>query len=109
MLEVSNKGEIKLTRGDTAYLTVSVKNKDGEPYTVKTDDVLTLTVKGDYADEEALIEKKITGTATFHIRPEDTKDLAFGTYVYDVQITMTNGDNFTVIADKKFKITNEVG
>ena len=109
MLEVSNKGEIKLTRGDTARLTVSVKTKDGELYTVKSDDVLTLTVKGDYADEEALIEKKITGTTTFHIKPEDTKGLAFGTYVYDVQIKTAEGDNYTVIADKKFKITNEVG
>lgn len=109
MLEVSNKGEIKLTRGDTAYLTVSVKTNDGEPYTVKADDVLTLTVKSDYADKEALIEKKITGDTTFHIKPEDTKGLEFGIYVYDVQITTADGDNFTVIADKKFKVANEVG
>ena len=109
MLEVSKNGDIKLTRGDTAYLTVWVKIKDGEPYTVKSDDVLTLTVKRDYADEEALIEKVITGATTFHIEPEDTKGIAFGIYVYDVQVTMANGDNFTVIADKKFKITNEVG
>ena len=109
MLEVSNKGEIKLTRGDTAYLKVYPKIKDGEPYTVKSDDVLTLTVKQDYADEEAMIEKVITGDTTFHIKPEDTKGIAFGTYVYDVQITMANGDNFTFIADKKFKVTNEVG
>lgn len=109
MLEVTKNGEIKLTRGDTAYLTVSVKTKDGEPYTVKSDDVLSLTVKRDYADEEALIEKVITGTTTFHIKPEDTKGLEFGIYVYDVQITTVDGDNYTVIADKKFKITNEVG
>lgn len=109
MLEVSKNGDIKLTRGDTAYLTVSVNIKDyGEPYTVKTDDVLTLTVKQDYNDEP-LIEKKITGTTTFHIEPKDTKELEFGIYVYDVQVTMANGDNFTIIADKKFKITNEVG
>ena len=109
MLEVTKNGEIKLTRGDTAYLTVSVKTKDGEPYTVKSDDVLSLTVKRDYADEEALIEKVITGATTFHIKPEDTKSLEFGMYVYDVQITTVDGDNYTVIADKKFKITNEVG
>lgn len=108
MLEVSKNGDIKLTRGDTAYLTVSVTIKDGEPYTMKTDDVLTMTVKQDYNDEP-LIEKKITGTTTFHIEPKDTKGLEFGIYVYDVEITMANGDNFTVIADKKFKITNEVG
>ena len=106
MLEITN-GNIKLTRGDTAYLTVSVNIGD-EPYTVKTDDVLTMTVKADYNDEP-LIEKKLRGTTTFHIEPKDTKGLEFGTYVYDVEITPANGDNFTIIADKKFKVTNEVG
>lgn len=109
MLEISKNGEIKLTRGDTAYLSVLVKIKDGEPYSVESNDVLTLTVKRDYSDEEALIEKKITGDTTFHIKPEDTKGLEFGIYVYDVQITTADGDNFTFIADKKFKVTNEVG
>lgn len=109
MLKIQSNGDIELTRGDTARLTVSVTDNQKQPYTVKEDDVLTLTVKKEYKDAEALIEKKITGSNTFHIKPEDTKGLDFATYKYDVQITTADGDNYTVIDDKKFKITNEVG
>ena len=109
MLSVSKSGEIKLTRGDTARLTVSVTDNDGQPYTVKNDDVLTLTVKQNYEDEVPLIEKVITGDTTFHIEPKDTKGLAFGKYKYDVQVTTSDGDNYTVIDDKTFEIAKEVG
>jgi hypothetical protein len=109
MLSVSKSGEIKLTRGDTARLTVSVTGSDGQPYTVANDDKLTLTVKQNYEDEEALIEKVVTGDTTFHIEPKDTKGLAFAKYKYDVQVTTADGENYTVIDDKSFEITKEVG
>jgi uncharacterized protein YfaS (alpha-2-macroglobulin family) len=109
MLSVSKSGEIKLTRGDTARLTVSVTDSDGQPYTVANDDKLTLTVKQNYEDEEALIEKVVTGDTTFHIEPKDTKGLAFGKYKYDVQVTTADGENYTVIDDKTFEIAKEVG
>jgi hypothetical protein len=109
MLKIQSNGDIELTRGDTARLTVSVTDGQKQPYTVQADDVLILTVKKEYADAEPLIEKKITGETTFHIKPEDTAGLAFATYKYDVQIKTADGDNYTVIDDKKFKIANEVG
>lgn len=109
MLRVSKSGEIKLTRGDTAKLTVSVTVNDGQPYTVANDDILTLTVKQNYEDEVPVIEKKVTGDTTFHIEPKDTKSLAFGKYKYDVQVTTSDGENYTVIDDKTFEIAKEVG
>lgn len=111
MLKISNN-DVSLTRGDTARLTVPtyiIVGEEKQPYTVKEDDVLTLTVKKDYADDVPLIEKKVTGSNLFHIKPEDTKGLDFTTYKYDVQLTTADGDNYTIIDDKKFKITNEVG
>ena len=111
MLIVSKYGEIKLTRGDTAYLIVTPtigKGEEKQPYTVKNDDVLIFTVKEDY-DDEAVIKKEITGSTTFHIKPEDTKGLAFGKYKYDVQLRPPDGENYTFIADKVFEITKEVG
>lgn len=109
---VINNNNISLTRGDTAWLTVPtyiVIGEEKQLYTVKEDDVMTLTVKREYKDEEPMIEKKVTGTNLFHIKPEDTKPYDFGTYKYDVEITTADGDNYTIIEDKKFKITNEVG
>lgn len=109
MLKIQSNGDIELTRGDTARLTVSLTDSQKQPYAVKEDDILTLTVKKDYKDVEPLIEKKIKGETSFHIKPEDTAGLDFATYKYDVQITTADGDNYTVIDDKKFKIANEVG
>ena len=113
MLKVSSNGKISLTRGDTAWLTVDLEVDLGddktEPYDLKADDVVTLTVKADYEDEEALIEKKVTGSNEFHIKPADTKNLAFGEYKYDVQVTTPDGDNYTVIENKVFEVTYEVG
>jgi uncharacterized membrane protein YkoI len=42
------------------------------------------------------------------IEPEDTQDLDFGTYVYDIQITLADGTVDTFIADAKFNIGVEV-
>lgn len=112
MLSVSKYGEIQLTRGDTARLSVFPTIGEGEekqPYTVKEDDVLIFTVKKKYEDEAAVIEKKITGSTTFHIEPKDTKGLDFGKYKYDVQLTTADGDNYTFINKKDFIITEEVG
>lgn len=111
MLIVSKSGAISLTRGDTAKLTVFPtigKDEEKRPYTVQADDVFIFTVKKDY-DDEAVITKEITGSTTFHIKPEDTKGLAFGKYKYDVQLRPPDGENYTFIADKVFEITKEVG
>ena len=109
MLIVSKSGEIKLTRGDTARFTVLLEDDTGKAYTVQSDDVVTFTVKKDYADVDPLIEKKVIGGANFHLEPADTKGLAFGRYKYDVQLTTADGDNYTVVDDKIFNITKEVG
>lgn len=112
MLSVSKSGEIKLTRGDTAKLSVHPtigEDEEKQPYIVQEDDVLTFTVKKSYEDKEAVIEKKLTGSTTFHIEPKDTKGLAFGKYKYDVQLTTAAGENYTFIDKKDFILTEEVG
>lgn len=42
------------------------------------------------------------------LRPEDTKALKFGKYVYDIQITTKDGIVCTFIAKAQFKLTEEV-
>lgn len=109
MLEILDDQEIHLTRGDTARLKAHLNNTvTNAPYEVQIDDVITFTVKKNY-DDEPLIEKKCVGAANFHIKPEDTRSLEFGRYKYDVQVTTSDGDNYTPIADKVFVITKEVG
>jgi hypothetical protein len=110
MLEILENGDIRLTRGDTARLKFNLTNTvTKQPYEVQSDDVVTFTVKQDYESEEILIEKKSTGVAEAHIKPEDTKPLPFGKYKYDVQITTADGDNYTPIEKKTFHVDKEVG
>lgn len=102
---------IKLTRGDTAYLQVPIENKlpDGStvPYELAANDTLTMTMRATY-DSEVCFQKVLKGSNTFHILPEDTCGCKFGKYKYDVQLTMANGDVFTVVEPTCFQVLPEV-
>lgn len=111
MFEISNTGDISLTRSDTAKLIVNLEledaNGDRVPYGVASDSIVKFTVKKDY-DDDPVIEKIIIGGTEIHIKPEDTTNLDFGKYKYDVQVTTADGHNYTPIANKVFRITKEV-
>ena len=47
-------------------------------------------------------------TLTLTLLPEDTKDLSFGKYVYDIQLTKADGTVDTFITKATIKITEEV-
>lgn len=109
MLYVNSDGTIKLTRGDTARISVNIENDvSGESYEVQPEDVLILTVKKSISDTDHSFQKKITGSNAFHILPSDTQLLSFGRYVYDVQITTKNSDVYTVIGPCSFEVLKEV-
>lgn len=109
MLNIGSDGVIKLTRGDTARLTVSITNEtDSSEYVMQDGDTLTLTVKKDVNDAEPSFQKVLNRTNTFHIEPKDTAQLQFGRYKYDVQLTTAGGDVYTVIAPNSFDILQGV-
>lgn len=110
---------IKLTRGDTLCLKVNIM-KDGEPYEVQADDVVRFALKRNkikadksgYSDEEPLILKELTlnddNDLMLTLDPEDTKQLPFDTYVYDIEIKFSDGAVDTFIDKAAFKLTEEV-
>lgn len=108
MLYIDDK-IIKLTRGDTARLTVPIINlaNNGE-YTMESGDILYFTVKKTAKDTDFLFQKSVTGSNSIHIRPEDTADLSFGKYKYDVQLTTATGDVYTVIEPSTFEVMEEI-
>lgn len=109
MLNVSSDGSIHLTRGDTARFSVSIDNLvTNENYVIGGKDLLTLTVKKSINDESPCIQKQVTGGDLFHIESTDTQGLAFGKYIYDVQLTTESGDVYTVITPTTFEILKEV-
>lgn len=99
--------DIELTRGDTLHLEVEITNQNGEPYELEEGDKLEFTLKKNTTTEEFILKRQLSSNQ-FTISHEETKEMNYGTYVYDVQLTQENGDVTTIIKPSKFKITEEV-
>ena len=100
------------TRGDTKKYYFQRKKADGTVI-IDLPDALYFTVKKNYIDNKALIQKKLSdmtvdqeGKYHFTIEPGDTDKLPYGGYVFDIQVTV--GDIKTTIAKGKFVLTEEV-
>lgn len=105
------KTSIILTRGDTFKAQITITDKDGNPYEPQLGDTVRFAMKKNYndPDTQVLIVKDIPiETLILTLEPADTKDLDFGTYVYDIQLTTANGDVDTFIAKASLTLTEEV-
>ena len=106
---------IRMTRGDTLKVQVALK-QGGQAYTPEAGDALLFAVKTklnrsktEFIDSEPLIEVAIpTDTLLLTLDPEDTADLHFGNYFYEIQFTYANGDVDTVVPMSPFIIEPEV-
>ena len=109
MLQIDANNNIILTRGDTLTLTVEL-TKDGQPYTPEEGDVIRFAVSNVYKTQfgyECLISKTIPNdTLTFTV-PSDETELDYKEYVYDIEVTHSDGCVDTFIS-ARLKITGEV-
>lgn len=95
---------IYITRGDTGIFDISILDSNKQEYILKENDTLTFTVKEDTVTVDILIQKtgkKIT------IEPNDTANLLYGDYIYDVQL-IHDGIVDTIITPNKFSVCQEV-
>ena len=93
--QTKNGYDIQLTRGDTFMTSVELTKND-EPYTPTDDDIVRFALKhnkfkqdrSDYEDDEPLLLITIPNdTMILTINPNDTKQLGFGEYAYDIELT----------------------
>lgn len=104
-----NRNTIYLTRGDTFKAVITISYPDGSIYTPIEGDTIRFALKQSIDDEECIINREIPiDTMLLVIYPNDTKNLEFGNYVYDIQLTKANGDVDTFITASKLKLTAEV-
>lgn len=110
MFKVSKSGTIQLTRGDSAGIDLVITDsKTGLPYEIKEDDMITMTLRKEPCKETPILfEKKVTGTNKIYIKPEDTFNLCYGNYVYDVQLVNAVKDVYTVVPPSLFRVLPEV-
>ncbi len=100
---------ITLTRGDSFAADVGIFQPNGEPYTLSPGDSVRFAMKQSIKDKECLILKEIPiQTMRLVLEPEDTKHLPFGSYIYDIQLTKSNGEVDTFITKSTLTITEEV-
>ncbi len=109
MLYIEDDNKIRLTRGDTARFKIPITNlvNNGE-YVMSASDILHFTVKKSSKDDAFLFQRTSVGSNLIHIRPEDTGNLPFGKYKYDVEIDTESGDVYTVIEPTIFEIMEEI-
>lgn len=107
---------ITMTRGDTLVVLVSMYRGE-TAYTPAEGDSISFALKrpamtpnrGSFLDAEPLITKAIPNdTLQLRLDPADTKTLAFGEYVYDIEITFADESVDTFIADAKLVLAREV-
>ena len=104
---------ITLTRGDTLKTVVNMVRPDPmlppdkwEKVYPGESDVVTFRASASWVAEAPVIEKEIPhDTMTLTLDPEDTADLDYGRYVFDVAITYANGDEDTFITEGTLVLT----
>lgn len=101
---------IKITRGDTKTLMVTMrKNNAAVPFV--TGDTVAMTVRKSLGGD-VVFTKSVTaftdGAAVIKILPADTaSDPMESKYLYDIQATLANGDVYTLVEISNFYIGGE--
>lgn len=110
VLIVDKDNTIHLTRGDTARFSIGpvVNTITNTNYTPTEDDTVTMTIKKTVMQADPCVQLIVPGGEVLHIKPEDTKAMAFGKYVYDIQLTMADGDVYTIVPPTTFDLLKEV-
>ena len=104
---------ISMIRGDRESITVRCQNPDGSNHPFAEGDKVYFTVKKDAYQAEPVLQKIArefgeNGEAIIEITPEDTKQLDFTAYKYDVQLSAASGRVTTIIPLSTFKVGEEI-
>lgn len=108
MFFIDKNQNIKLTKGDTAMMKISVCDLAGKPYEIKDNDVITMTIKTSQSAQSAALSKVADQDHFIELSHSDTSSLAYGLYVYDVQLVTEDEKYYTIIPTRFFELTNEV-
>ena len=108
MLEIKNN-RIYLTRGDSAYIRLDLTDTNGATYEPAAGDKIIFRLKRRLFTEKIILEKEIDPkTLTLELMPNETKNLDFDTYHYEVELVSVSGQCFTVIENADFVIGVEL-
>lgn len=107
-----NGTDLAMIRGDSESITLSLK--DGETViSFVPGDTVYFTVKRSAIVDDIALQKIVTefnedGNCIIEISPDDTKNLEFRRYVYDIQLNRFDGTVTTIVPCSKFVVLKEV-
>ena len=106
---IKEDNTIRITRGDSKSINVTLTDDDGFPYEPVEGDEVWFRVKKSAKSENVLIEKSINiNDLVINLVREDTENLAFGEYRYEIEVITVAQDHFTAIENSPFIITEEL-
>lgn len=108
MLEIDRKYNMKLTRGDTAYINISLEDEDETTYEFVEGDTMFFRLAANIFVEKELSIDFSENIATLTLEPEDTEGLMYETYKYEIELITSTGEHFTVIPNRSFTVDYEV-
>ena len=113
MLIVDQQKNIKLSRGDYAEICFNLSNPNGEEYILNSGDKVEFAVKASVSDETAVINKLLTNDGESFVvavlEKEDTENLVFGKYYYDIRVIQADGRINTPMLKADFELLEVVG
>lgn len=107
MFTIDKYNKMRLTKGDTASINIEVVDLDGKPYSIKSTDTITMTVK---KTAKSLVAFSINANEEHKIviHPVNTNSLPTGLYIYDIQLTTQEGNVYTIVPQNFFELLDEV-
>ena len=102
-----HKNRITLTRGDSATLKLKLYDAQNKPVLLTDADRAVLTIKQDIDSPDVVLQLEAK-EKQFDFAPADTAELACGQYCYDVQVTLSDKDVYTVIPPSDFILAKGV-
>lgn len=114
MLIIRDNRDLWITRGDDIFLDLELRQPSFpyDKYELGEKDFSLFSVRKtrdeDIDDNNPILFQVPVTNGKIHISPEDTETLDFGDYIYDIQITFSDGSINTVIGPNILKILPEV-
>ena len=106
--------DLEFVRGDTKPLKFQIKDNNGNILKMDSNDELLFTVKKNYNIKNAILQKKLSDGSIHYdsgyyfiaLSHEDTANLKYGTYVYDIQLM--SGEIVSTLVLGTITLTEEV-
>lgn len=104
---------IEIVRGTTLALVIKIMDSDGGIYEMQSGDIVRFGVKRDRELKDYALKKEAAYNDADHtfivqLTPEDTADLEFSRYWYDVGLQNKSGDYYMIIEASAFDIVTAI-